>query len=661
MIQMILYERKDIAPIIWQNNAVRNSETVADVFRSSRISASSLGNLRITFEADGLEKEIPVLVGQNSGWSGQYEMIISTVTGNCNVSNGGVITAIDQGNSATFSLFVSAFLAVECSVTLQLMNLGPVPGYMLSNQITIQLVGEHNFGPICEVSDFGAWSDSCTCCDSTIVERIGLQKASAAERNLRESVGKWAQIAKVDLMESFGHTLRLVTGEAEATAFTMRIAAYELMKAAQALSLDNFRDSACSAMIDRLDSNSDGVLSYEEARYFIGKLAKKTTPVYGVASRPGTIGTVSSSRVNAISRTSAITRSTTTSRDPSTSSEACVRTRTITSIAPGRGEDDCDSFLFALEGVGLQEHAPCRTEARFCDSGNEDPPAPSSADPPAGPPDDPLTPDEPDGECFPEDAMIMMADGSHKKMLHLGYFDKVATIHSRGNGEYSIKSSPVVAFSHKDANSEPKGMSKVDFIEVHVLNNASNVRKNSTKVPDDSVVTGLFTDEEELVMKLSLTPNHLVPIVSKGRLTSGKPEFISVAAERITVGMQLITVGSNHGNGKVFSPNSVTSSGALSEQAHDGIAQYGTVIQVVRKTRYGTKLFAPHTLPNNIVVDGVVVSCSTNGMFLASVHSGIGGPVHHPAADTFLQMLLLPVHIGANMLSVLGLSFSSIL
>ena len=486
-------------------------------------------------------------------------------------------------------------------------------------------------------------------------------------------------------MESFGHTLRLVTGEAEATAFTMRIAAYELMKAAQALSLDNFRDSACSAMIDRLDSNSDGVLSYEEARYFIGKLAKKTTPVYGVASRPGTIGTVSSSRVNAISRTSAITRSTTTSRDPSTSSEACVRTRTITSIAPGQGEDDCDSFLFALEGVGLQEHASCRTEATFCDSGNEDPPAPSPADPPtdppvpspadpptdppapspadppAGPPDDPLTPDEPDGECFPEDAMIMMADGSHKKMLHLEYFDKVATIHSRGNGEYSIKSSPVVAFSHKDANSEPKGMSKVDFIEVHVLNNASNVRKNSTKVPDDSVITGIFTDEEELVMKLSLTPNHLVPIVSKGRLTSGKPEFISVAAERITVGMQLITVGSNHGNGKVFSPNSVTSSGALSELAHDGIAQYGTVIQVVRKTRYGTKLFAPHTLPNNIVVDGVVVSCSTNGMFLASVHSGIGGPVHHPAADTFLQMLLLPVHIGANMLSVLGLSFSSIL
>ena len=149
-------------------------------------------------------------------------------------------------------------------------------------------------------------------------------------------------------------------------------------------------------------------------------------------------------------------------------------------------------------------------------------------------------------------------------------------------------------------------------------------------------------EDEDRFLKLTLTPNHLVPIVMTDDTQEGsnnEPRFVSLAADKLQLGMRLITVDSTSSE-----TTSNTHSLVTPKSNNNNVIQHGTIVNISRASSYGSKLYAPHTLPNNMVIDGIVVSCSTNGMFLQSVHSGEGSPVSQPAADAIFQMLLAPVH-----------------
>ena len=192
-------------------------------------------------------------------------------------------------------------------------------------------------------------------------------------------------------------------------------------------------------------------------------------------------------------------------------------------------------------------------------------------------------------------------------MRDLQHSDRVATVTS---SPLSVSASPVLAFSHRDAIAG--GVGNVDLVDIRVVGVFDEMVPRSNMTLNDG-----GPDE---VLQLSLTPNHLIPIVIDhvGDGAGAGRSYVSVPARDVVAGMRTLIVA-GHGNA----------------------VRVGRVESVAATQAAGVRLFAPHTVRNNIVVDGVVVSCATEGMFFSSPSF----PSEAISSDPLLTALLAPAHI----------------
>ena len=127
---------------------------------------------------------------------------------------------------------------------------------------------------------------------------------------------------------------------------------------------------------------------------------------------------------------------------------------------------------------------------------------------------------------------------------------------------------------------------------------------------------------------MKLTPNHMIPVA----LRDGEDRAIGtrmIAAGDLRVGMLVTAVdpedmpGAGGGNGVVV-----------------------RIDETVR-ARGSVQLIAPMTMANTLIVDGIAVSCATEGMFLSSRSSSGYGDISSfstATRDWLLEALLSPVY-----------------
>ena len=215
-----------------------------------------------------------------------------------------------------------------------------------------------------------------------------------------------------------------------------------------------------------------------------------------------------------------------------------------------------------------------------------------------------------DQGCFDANSLVLMADGkSEKRLADLAIGDRVATLVESESPRLTLSSSPVLAFAHRDAETSPggdAGAGTAVLLEVHVrLGEGRGARRS-----------------------LKLTPNHMIPVA----LRDSEDRAIGtrmIAAGDLRVGMLVTAVdpegmpGAGGGNGVVV-----------------------RIDETVR-ARGSVQLIAPMTMANTLIIDGIAVSCATEGMFLSSrSSSGYGGISSFSTAtrDWLLEALLSPVY-----------------
>lgn len=296
--------------------------------------------------------------------------------------------------------------------------------------------------------------------------------------------------------------------------------------------------------------------------------------------------------------------------------------RTETSIVAASRNAFADHTSFAREflGIGVRNHIRPSSSILSCSLNAAEfrsrcyaqcsveepvtPPTPVNAPSPVR-----SLPRRPGGNgCFPEWSQILMSDGSQKVMKDLQYGDRVATVSpsytSLNENSHVLKSSPIVTFSHFDREARDEAY----IVSIHILPKAlfnSNPKNNSNSF-DDRIL-----DSKHDIFTLQMTPNHMIPVFQ------GK-SFRSVPARKIARGMELLV--------------------SMDE------LETGVVIKAEMNVSSNVRLFAPHTLPNNIVVNNVVVSCSTENMFLSS-STNFFMTSSEPAKDILMYFVLFPVHL----------------
>lgn len=219
-------------------------------------------------------------------------------------------------------------------------------------------------------------------------------------------------------------------------------------------------------------------------------------------------------------------------------------------------------------------------------------------------------------ECFPADAVVQLASGDHRRMDALRVGDVVRT---GGGGEDGssdgVAASPIYGFSHAD----PSGM-------------------------------GAYVSLVTAVGSLRLTAGHYVPVAQTGCAgrRAGSADRCNAAAARL-VAAAAVTVGDAllhlpPATDEVATTNcSAVSAANISD---DGMWTPVTAVRVATAAVAGG-LYAPHTAPATVVVDG----------FLASVYTTAVAPAVAGAALAPIRAASavgLGGIVGGKLLPVLG-------
>ena len=236
------------------------------------------------------------------------------------------------------------------------------------------------------------------------------------------------------------------------------------------------------------------------------------------------------------------------------------------------------------------------------------------------------TPDNPNSGypgCFPGYSKILMKDGSQKMMKDLEYGDEVATVTKSQPGTLlQIDSTPIIAFSHRDGE-----MSTIfsSVIEVHVMVDSD---RSTTIDPHREII-------------LELTYNHLLPVtISRG---DDHDRTRLLPARLLEKGMKVKSIRRKPKPLEEFSKFEVITS-QFNVPLHEYELISGEIVKVVEKY-VEERFFAPMTISNNIIVDGVVVACSTEKMFFSSKSDSISTDIIDATRDVILSSFLTPLYV----------------
>ena len=214
--------------------------------------------------------------------------------------------------------------------------------------------------------------------------------------------------------------------------------------------------------------------------------------------------------------------------------------------------------------------------------------------------------------CFPGTALVLMEDGSEKRMQDLEFGDRVAFVTSAGSesGDLHLsigigKGTPVLAFAHRSEAAAGTTTLQGEGEEIYLMH-----------------VVGISSGNTRAV---EATGNHLVPV----DVGSGEDSGVSVVlmpTRNVVSGMKLIVavgVGAGHE------------------------VETATVISIEKRMRV-TSLIAPVTMASSLIVDGVAFSCATEHMALSHVgqttsRASFGARFDDAIRDAPISALLAPL------------------
>lgn len=229
-----------------------------------------------------------------------------------------------------------------------------------------------------------------------------------------------------------------------------------------------------------------------------------------------------------------------------------------------------------------------------------------------------------------------MSDGSEKLLKDLQYGDMVSTVNVASPAsleKVTLSPSPILTFSHRDAMAQQDKFTTV--IEIHVQAIHHETLHTFSHGLNKSYHDSFPCDFESMKRRtLQITPNHLMPVI----LDYGKSVKV-IAAREVEKGatVALANFHSINANQTDMCPQTTAEQGL----------QMATVIDVRRITSY-SGFYAPMTINNNIIVDGIVVSCATENMLLShrrtqDMHGSLA--LVWATHDWILYVMLAPVYV----------------
>ena len=381
-------DRRDWSANFWRNNALSSEPTIANFYRFSRIGASAPNGTSFEFESDGFLHEIEgVLRASNNGIAAEFAVVVTDVSGGCTVQGAATPTAILRNGVADMSLFVRRSGAGTCTLNAWIENVSTNGGYASSAPLPLTLIGH---GTACTFSEWTEWSAQCTCCNAAAIRDDGDSRVNA-----RRTLVSWARRARSTYADDFAATLEVIGGADKGVVVSdsgvKRRAAFELWTAARAFAKEGggAATSSCARFVAELDSDADGELSLSEAATGVDALADIFDSTGSTTTTPPTRSVRATTRRSAPSR-SRSRRETRRRRVPLDEEDACVRTRSVTSIDDDddASERACVDLIIEEEGIGLTESLPCLPDDDAFDCDTQRPPSapiPSPVPPPPPP------------------------------------------------------------------------------------------------------------------------------------------------------------------------------------------------------------------------------------------------------------------------------------
>ena len=185
--KLIMENDQRWASMLWDsdNDQIEDQRDIDYVQRYPRASVSALSS-SITLPVNSVMNEIEVVRGENTGIASDFILRVGDVSGSCMIESTGESVAVQRRSSATFSLMANARAETSCTAVVWLENVGASGGFSRSASVRVDISATG--APLCTVSEWSAWSDSCPCCD----DDSSVSTVSAVSRS--RAVGRAAPV-----------------------------------------------------------------------------------------------------------------------------------------------------------------------------------------------------------------------------------------------------------------------------------------------------------------------------------------------------------------------------------------------------------------------------------------------------------------------------------